>query len=539
MWPLGYFSYLCLKAFNCACMKYPIGIQSFDQLIEDGYVYVDKTDLIYSLANEGKIYFLSRPRRFGKSLLVSTLKNYFLGRKELFKGLKIDRLEKDWKVYPVFHLDFNGGNFTEKGILEKWIGGYISLWEREIGFESNAELPLGLRFMEVLKYVHEQSGRRAVVLVDEYDKPILDVLDVNRKLEDEHRDILKGFYSVFKGADEHLQFVFLTGVTNFSQVSVFSGFNQPKDISMHGKYEALCGITQEELETTFREPMEQMAQVYGCTYEEMCGLLKAQYDGYHFSDRMTDIYNPFSLLNAFDAQRISDYWFKSGTPTYLIRLLSHTDEQMDDITGKYYAPKEFIDYKADVEQPLPMIYQSGYLTIKKFDLRRNMFLLDYPNNEVKDGFLSLVAAKYFNTRESVDSWTREAAFQLEDGELDNFRTGLTSFLASIPYTMRRKENERERERYFHYTFYLIMRLISVYTVYTEKLQSQGRVDCVVETPQYVYIFEFKLDGTAEEALRQIAEKGYAREYESDSRKLYRIGAVFSSETGTIGDWKQL
>ena len=518
-------------------MKYPIGIQSFDRIIEDGYVYVDKTDMVYSLAREGSIYFLSRPRRFGKSLLVSTLKNYFLGRKELFKGLKIDRLEKDWKVYPVFHLDFNGGNFTEKGILEKWIGGYISLWEREIGFESNAELPLGLRFMEVLKYVHEQSGRRAVVLVDEYDKPILDVLDVNRKLEDEHRDILKGFYSVFKGADEHLQFVFLTGVTKFSQVSVFSGFNQPKDISMHGKYEALCGITQEELEATFREPMEQMAQVYGCTYEEMCGLLKAQYDGYHFSDRMTDIYNPFSLLNAFDAQRISDYWFKSGTPTYLIRLLSHTDEQMDDITGKYYAPKEFIDYKADVEQPLPMIYQSGYLTIKKFDLRRNMFLLDYPNNEVKDGFLSLVAAKYFNTRESVDSWTREAAFQLEDGELDNFRTGLTSFLASIPYTMRRKENERERERYFHYTFYLIMRLISVYTVYTEKLQNQGRVDCVVETPQYVYIFEFKLDGTADEALRQIEEKGYAREYEADSRKLYRIGAVFSSETGTIGDWK--
>ena len=520
-------------------MKYPIGIQSFDRIIEDGFVYVDKTDMVYSLAQEGSIYFLSRPRRFGKSLLVSTLKNYFLGRKELFKGLKIDRLEKDWKVYPVFHLDFNGGNFTEKGILEKWIGGYISLWEREIGFESNAELPLGLRFMEVLKYVHEQSGRRAVVLVDEYDKPILDVLDVNRKLEDEHRDILKGFYSVFKGADEHLQFVFLTGVTKFSQVSVFSGFNQPKDISMHGKYEALCGITQEELEATFREPMEQMAQVYGCTYEEMCGLLKVQYDGYHFSDRMTDIYNPFSLLNAFDAQRISDYWFKSGTPTYLIRLLSHTDEQMDDITGKYYAPKEFIDYKADVEQPLPMIYQSGYLTIKKFDLRRNMFLLDYPNNEVKDGFLSLVAAKYFNTRESVDSWTREAAFQLEDGELDNFRTGLTSFLASIPYTMRRKENERERERYFHYTFYLIMRLISVYTVYTEKLQSQGRVDCVVETPQYVYIFEFKLDGTADEALRQIEEKGYAREYEADSRKLYRIGAVFSSETGTIGDWKQI
>ena len=518
-------------------MKYPIGIQSFDRIIEDGYVYIDKTDMVYSLAQEGSIYFLSRPRRFGKSLLVSTLKNYFLGRKELFRGLKIDSLEKDWKVYPVFHMDFNGGNFTEKGVLEKWIGGYISSWERETGLKTDSEQPLGLRFMEILKFAHEQSGHRAVVLVDEYDKPILDVLDVDKNLEEEHRNILKGFYSVFKGADEHLQFVFLTGVTKFSQVSVFSGFNQPFDISMHSKYETLCGITQEELDTTFREPMESMAKAYRCSYEEIRNILKAQYDGYHFSKNMTDIYNPFSLLNAFATLEISDYWFKSGTPSYLIRLLSHSDENMNDITGKYYAPKEFIDYKADVEQPLPMIYQSGYLTIKEFDIRRNMFLLDYPNNEVKDGFLSLVAAKYFNTRESVDSWTRDAAFQLEDGKLDDFRTGLTSFLASIPYTMRRKENERERERYFHYTFYLIMRLISVYTVYTEKVQSHGRVDCIVETPDYVYIFEFKLGGTAEEALSQIEEKGYAREYESDSRKLYKIGAVFSSETGTIEDWQ--
>ena len=519
-------------------MKYPIGIQSFDRIIEDGYVYIDKTDMVYSLAQEGSIYFLSRPRRFGKSLLVSTLKNYFLGRKELFRGLKIDSLEKDWKVYPVFHMDFNSTNFAVRGTLWQKLNGLLIDWEEQYGVTTPKEgLDLGDRFIKVLAAAHEQSGHRAVVLVDEYDKPILDVLDVDKNLEEEHRNILKGFYSVFKGADEHLQFVFLTGVTKFSQVSVFSGFNQPFDISMHSKYETLCGITQEELDTTFREPMESMAKAYRCSYEEMRNILKAQYDGYHFSKNMTDIYNPFSLLNAFATLEISDYWFKSGTPSYLIRLLSHSDENMNDITGKYYAPKEFIDYKADVEQPLPMIYQSGYLTIKEFDFRRNMFLLDYPNNEVKDGFLSLVAAKYFNTRESVDSWTRDAAFQLEDGKLDDFRTGLTSFLASIPYTMRRKENERERERYFHYTFYLIMRLISVYTVYTEKVQSHGRVDCIVETPDYVYIFEFKLDGTAEEALSQIEEKGYAREYESDSRKVYKIGAVFSSETGTIEDWR--
>lgn len=518
--------------------KYPIGIQSFDQIIEDGYVYIDKTDLVYRLATEGKIYFLSRPRRFGKSLLVSTLKNYFLGRKELFKGLKIDALEKDWKVYPVFHIDFNGSNFTKQGILENRIGSYISDWEQLYSLDSKEiATDLGNRFIRVLRAAHEQSGRRAVVLVDEYDKPVLDVLDVDRNLEEEHRNILKSFYSVFKGADEHLQFVFLTGVTKFSQVSVFSGFNQPLDISMHSKYETLCGISQEELNEAFREPVEEMSASYRCSYEEMMALLKAQYDGYHFSDRMTDIYNPFSLLNAFESQRINDYWFKSGTPTYLIRLLSHTDENMSEITGKYYTAEEFIDYKANIEQPLPMIYQSGYLTIKDFDFRRNAFLLDYPNNEVKKGFLALIAGSYFNTRESIYSWIQNAAFQLQDGKLDEFRSGLTSFLASIPYTMRRKENERERERYFHYTFYLIMRLISVYTVYTEKMQSQGRVDCIVETNDYVYIFEFKLDGTAEEALRQIEAKGYAREYEADKRKVYLIGAVFSSETGTIEEWQ--
>ena len=521
-------------------MKYPIGIQSFDRIIEDGYVYIDKTDMVYSLAQEGSIYFLSRPRRFGKSLLVSTLKNYFLGRKELFRGLKIDSLEKDWKVYPVFHMDFNGGEYTCPGSLRDAITGYISDWEKEYSIEDGSmDINLGLRFRRILAKAHEQSGHRAVVLVDEYDKPILDVLDVDKNLEEEHRNILKGFYSVFKGADEHLQFVFLTGVTKFSQVSVFSGFNQPKDISMHGKYEALCGITQEELDATFREPIENMSKVYRCSYEEMRDRLKAQYDGYHFSDLMTDIYNPFSLLNAFDAERISDYWFKSGTPSYLIRLLSHSDENMNDITGKYYAPKEFIDYKADVEQPLPMIYQSGYLTIKEFDMEFGLFLLDYPNKEVKEGFLSLIASKYFNNGDTIYPWIREAAVLLRRGDTEGFRTGLTSFLASIPYTMRRKENERERERYFHYTFYLIMRLISVYTVYTEKVQSHGRVDCIVETPEYVYIFEFKLDGTADDAMRQIEEKGYAREYGSDSRKLYKIGAVFSSETGTIGDWKMV
>ena len=518
-------------------MKYPIGIQSFTKIIENGYVYVDKTELIYNLTHEGSIYFLSRPRRFGKSLLVSTLENYYLGRKELFKGLAMERLEKEWAVHPVFHVDFNSTNFTNPGELEQKLDFYVSRWMNQYGLPPEIKaLGIGDRFVEVLRAAHLQTGRRAVVLIDEYYKPILDVLDVDTSLEDRHRNVLKAFYSVFKAADEHLQFVLLTGVTKFSQVSVFSGFNQPKDISMDGRYETLCGITQEEIEHYFPQPIADMAEDYRCTPEEMRQRLKLQYDGYHFSDRLTDVYNPFSLLNALDSRRIYDYWFRSGTPTYLIRLLSHFNENMNELTGKYYRPEEFVDYKADVEKPLPMIFQSGYLTIKNYDIDFNTFLLDFPNNEVKNGFLTMLATSYLKPKQRVEGCIDTLVETLEAGETDKLRALFTSFLASIPYTMRRRQDEAERERYFQYTFYLIMRLVSVYTVHVEKPQSQGRVDCIIETPRYVYIFEFKLDGTAAEALRQIEEKGYAREYETDPRKLYWIGAAFSSETGTISDW---
>ncbi len=520
-------------------MKYPIGIQSFEQIVEDGYIYIDKTDLVYRLTHEGKIYFLSRPRRFGKSLLVSTLKNYYQGHKELFKGLAIEKLEKEWNVHPIFHVDFNGGNFTNASELEGALKEYMERWEKEYGLATNEDLGIGFRFRDVLEAAHKQTGRRAVVLIDEYGKPILDVLDMDSTLEDRHRNVLKAFYSAFKVADAHLQFVLLTGVTKFSQVSVFSGFNQPKDISMDARYETLCGITQEELDSYFAGPIAEMAATNQCTPEEMRQSLKLQYDGYHFSKKMTDIYNPFSLLNALDSTDVRNYWSSSGTPTYLIRLLAHFKENMNELTGKYYPPEEFIDYKADVERPLPMIYQSGYLTIKDYDMRRNRFLLDFPNNEVKNGFLTALVASYLQPKKQLSNWIDDVVDALEAGETDSLCTLFTAFLASIPYTMRRKENETEKERYFQYTFYLIMRLISVYTAYVEKVQSQGRVDCIVETPQYIYIFEFKLDDTADEALKQIEDKGYAREYATDFRKLFRIGAVFSSETGTIGEWKTI
>ena len=518
-------------------MKYPIGIQTFEQIIKDGFVYVDKTDMVYSLATEGKVYFLSRPRRFGKSLLLSTLKAYFEGRKELFAGLKIAALEQEWAVHRVFHFDFNGVNFTIPGALEAKIKGYLSDWEQEYDILPGVDFNLASRFEKILQAASERSGRRVVVLVDEYDKPLLDVLERDSELLATNRETLKAFYSVFKQADEYLRFVFLTGVTKFSQVSVFSGFNQLKDISMYDKYETLCGITEEELHRIFAGPICEMAAVEGCTEEEMRQQLKQRYDGYHFGKRMMDIYNPFSVLNAFDSHDIRDYWFSSGTPTYLIRLMNHFNEGIDKLTGKYYSLDEFVNYKADTEYPLPMIYQSGYLTIKDYDRDIDMFLLDFPNNEVKSGFLTMVAANYFQNNESADSWTKRTVVALKRGETEKFRTLLTSFLASIPYTARRKENEREKERYFQYTFYLLLRLMSVYTVHLEMEQSEGRVDCVVETPKYVYIFEFKLDGTAAQALRQIQEKGYARPYLSDSRQVHLIGVNFSSATGTVDGWE--
>ena len=527
-------------------MKYPIGMQSFDQIREMGFVYVDKTDLVYRLATEGKIYFLSRPRRFGKSLLVSTLKHYFLGHKELFQGLAIEQLEQEWLEYPVFHIDFNGTDFTRPGSLLSVLEGYVATWEHDYGASPYQE-DLGKRFAYVLKQVHEQTGRRAVVLIDEYDKPLLDVLDCNIyatvdgnriRLEDWHRSLLKGFYSVFKGSDAHLRFVLLTGVTKFSQISVFSGFNQPEDISMAKEYESLCGITEEELYTVFADPIRELATRYKVDETEMQQMLKQHYDGYHFSENMLDIYNPFSLLNCFKQQQMRDFWFASGTPTYLVRLLKHFKQNINELIKDYHFPEEFIDYKADVEQPLPMIFQSGYLTIKEADPLTGSYLLDFPNKEVQRGFVTLIASSYLDTRtHSLSNWMLRSIRQLQQGKIQEFGEALTAFLADIPYSMRRKDSERERERYFQYTFFLLLRMLSCFTVYIEKEQSQGRVDCIVEVPGYVYIFEFKLDGSAQEALRQIEEKGYTRPYAADPRKLFRIGVNFSSETGTISEFE--
>ena len=526
-------------------MKYPIGIQSFEKIMEGGFAYVDKTALVYKLVQEGTIYFLSRPRRFGKSLLVSTLENYFLGRKELFKGLAMEELEKDWLEYPVFHLDFNGTNFNEAYELDKTLETFVSTAENRYGKSPFAHT-LGDRLADVFEQAYVQTGRRAVVLVDEYDKPLLDVMDTNqpapvvegeiKTLEDYNRNVLKAFYSVFKKSDKYLRFVLLTGVTKFSQVSVFSGFNQPKDISLDTRYDALCGITKDEMLNIFHQPIVQLAEKYKVSEQEMVAMLQHKYDGYHFSNSLTGIFNPFSILNVFDSLQFDDYWFKTGTPSYLMRLIANNGVSINELAERYYSTSEFVDYKATKQKPLPMLYQSGYLTIKDYDTRRNTYLLDFPNEEVRSGTLALLSAEYFTDSTQPTTWLLDVTDALEAGDLNAFHLQLKSLLAGISYRFQRKDDARECERHFQYTFYLIMQMLGKYSTYVEKETSQGRIDCVVECPDYVYIFEFKLNSTGRTALKQIDAKGYTQPYAADPRKVYKVGVSFSSKTGTIKDF---
>ena len=333
--------------------KYPIGIQDFEKLRRGGFVYVDKTDLVYKLTR-GSVCFLGRPRRFGKSLLVSTLKYYFQGRRDLFEGLRIMDLETEWQEYPVMHFDFN--RVSRPADLKEYIRITLMEWEKENPISITPE-NLALRFSMVIEAIHRNTGKQVVVLIDEYDKPLLDLLETGHPEDEKHieenREFLKNFFSAFKAADEHLRFVLLTGITKFSQISMFSGFNQPDDISISTRFETLCGITEEELHTVFADSIRELADSEGITEEEAKAWLKDMYDGYHFSRKMTDIYNPFSIINCFANNAVASYWFRSGTPSFLMRLLAHTQEEVMQYTGQRYKEQMFVDYKADREMPLP------------------------------------------------------------------------------------------------------------------------------------------------------------------------------------------
>lgn len=515
-------------------MRYPISVQDFGTIINGDYVYVDKTDLIYMLAQK-HVCFLSRPRRFGKSLLISTLEAYFSGKKELFEGLKINALEKDWENYPVFRIDFAGGDYSNADELQNKMEKLLGTWERKYGKDALC-ITLSDRFQYVLEQAEIQTGQKAVVLIDEYDKPMLDVLGT--ALEEKNRNTLKGFYGTFKAADAHLRFVLLTGVTKFSQVSVFSGFNQPEDISMNSCFEAICGITEAELHQYFAEPITRLAASKKYSEEKMKTVLKNQYDGYHFSGSMQeDIYNPFSILNVFNSMRVEDYWYRSGTPAYLAKLLEGHSVNMQKLIGQAYTSDYFIDYRADAEDPLAMLYQSGYLTIREYDSDYEEYVLDYPNNEVRRGFVTLTANSYFGKiEERPDNWVKNLDRMLRRCDLDGIRDAFTAFLASIPYEANKDERAKDFETHFSYTFYLINRLLSCYCTLIEKQNSKGRADVIIETDNDIFIFEFKLDKSATSALKQIEEMQYAVPYLTDLRPVHKIGVMISSKSRTVEEW---
>ena len=515
---------------------YPVGIQTFSNIREENYLYVDKTQYIVDFREKKMKYvFLSRPRRFGKSLFASTLQAYFEGRKELFEGLAIADYEKEWVKHPVLHFDLSGAKHFDADALNSYLNLQLLPYEKLYG-KGEGEIYPNERLDGIVKRAYEQTGEKVVVIIDEYDAPLLDVVHEKENLKP-LRLIMQNFYSPLKKLDPYLEFTFITGITKFSQLSIFSELNNLDNISMFDQYSAICGISKKELTTQMKPDIEALGEDLGMTYEECLAELTRFYDGYHFSKKSEDVFNPFSLVKALNARDIAPYWFGSGTPTYLIKTLQKYHVNVMDIEKKSCDVDDFDVSPEMMTSALPLLYQSGYLTIKGVDREMRTYLLDFPNDEVKKGFLTMTANSYLATKEDAGSWVRSAVIALKRGELEKFKTLLTSFLASIPYTARRKENETEKERYFTYTLYLIFRIASCYITYIEKEQSYGRLDCCVETSEHVYIFEFKLDGSAEAALKQIEDMGYANEFLASGKMIHKIGVNISSETGTVADWK--
>ena len=509
-------------------MKYPIGIQDFVKLRQGGFAYVDKTKFVYKLADEGSYYFLSRPRRFGKSLFLSTLEAYFLGRKELFEGLAIYDMEKEWKSHPIFYIDLNTANFRDENSLYEVLNSHVSVWEEKYGAREY-ETTLALRFKGVIARAAEKEGRGVVILIDEYDKPILQTLR-NQELQEKHRSLLKSFYSVLKTQDRYIRFAFITGVTKFGKVSVFSDLNNLEDLSMWNEYITLCGVSNQEIHENLEEELHEFAKVQNMTYDEINAELEKWYDGYHFTHDSIGIYNPFSLLNAFKRKDFNNYWFETGTPTYLVELLKRnhydlermaTEETSSDVLNSIYGD----------EQPIPVIFQSGYLTIKSYDKRFGLYRLGFPNKEVEEGFINFLMPFYtrFNKIEAPFE-IQKFVYEIETGQLEAFFNRLKSFLADTPY-----ELISEQERHYQNVLFIIFKLVGFYTE-VEYHTSEGRVDLVLKTKDYIYIMEFKLNGSAEEALQQIHDKHYAQPFQSDKRKIFKIGVNFNSKTRNIEKW---
>lgn len=509
-------------------MKYPIGIQDFVKLRQGGFAYVDKTKFVYKLADEGSYYFLSRPRRFGKSLFLSTLEAYFLGRKELFEGLAIYDMEKEWKSHPIFYIDLNTANFRDENSLYEVLNSHVSVWEEKYGAREY-ETTLALRFKGVIARAAEKEERGVVILIDEYDKPILQTLR-NQELQEKHRSLLKSFYSVLKTQDRYIRFAFITGVTKFGKVSVFSDLNNLMDISMDQRYISICGMTQNELLYNFREGIEQLGEAYGDTEEETLNKLKIRYDGYHFEEDTVGIYNPFSVLNTLAKLRYKDYWFETGTPTFLVDLLKMHNYCLPDITREKVSDDVINSVDSMSTNPIPVIYQSGYLTIKGYDERFKKYRLGFPNKEVEEGFLNFLLPLYTSAGNNSPFMVDEFVQDVESGNPERFMQRMKAFFADTSYQV-----VGDAELYFQNAMYLVFKIMGFYTQ-VERPTSDGRIDAIIQTPDYIYIIECKLDRTADEALRQINESDYAAPFAMDKRRIYKIGVNFSSQTRGVEQW---
>lgn len=509
-------------------MKYPIGIQDFVKLRQGGFAYVDKTKFVYKLADEGSYYFLSRPRRFGKSLFLSTLEAYFLGRKELFEGLAIYDMDKEWKSHPIFYIDLNTANFRDENSLYEVLNSHVSVWEEMYGAREY-ETTLALRFKGVIARAAEKEGRGVVILIDEYDKPILQTLR-NQELQEKHRSLLKSFYSVLKTQDRYIRFAFITGVTKFGKVSVFSDLNNLMDISMDQRYISICGMTQNELLYNFREGIEQLGEAYGDTEEETLNKLKIRYDGYHFEEDTVGIYNPFSVLNTLAKLRYKDYWFETGTPTFLVDLLKMHNYRLLDITREKVSGDVINSIDSMSTNPIPVIYQSGYLTIKGYDERFKKYRLGFPNKEVEEGFLNFLLPLYTSAGNNSPFMVDEFVQDVESGNPERFMQRMKAFFADTSYQV-----VGNAELYFQNAMYLVFKIMGFYTQ-VERPTSDGRIDAIIQTPDYIYIIECKLDRTADEALRQINESDYAAPFAMDKRRIYKIGVNFSSQTRGVEQW---
>ncbi len=515
-----------------AVKLYPIGIQTFERIREEEKLYIDKTEYIYRMSHgSGKHFFLSRPRRFGKSLLVSTLKSYFEGRKDLFKGLAIEKLEKEWTEYPVLHFDMSGGKHMEKNQLERYLADLLHEQETKWGYSSE-KIDANLRLIELIDTVYRKSGRQVVVLIDEYDAPLLDVAHESGQL-DTLRNIMRNFFSPLKMKEGKLRFVFLTGITKFSQLSIFSELNNITNISLSDEYAGICGITKEELLTQMSEDIDMLAEAQEMTREEAIDELKANYDGYHFSAKSPDVFNPFSLLNCFSQKEFGAYWFASGTPTYLINMLRKFNVLPVDV-GKMYAKASAFDAPTENMTAItPLLYQSGYITIKDYDKLSRLYTLDLPNKEIKVGLFESLLPNYLEGMyaQNGDVAIARMSVMIRQRNMDGALQLLQEFLGTVPYC-----NVTNYEGHYQQMLFIIFTLLTAYVVDVEVHTPNGRVDMVLQTRSDLYLVELKLNKDVQAAMQQINLKNYAQRFALSGSPVTKVGINFDSKKGNIESW---